>query len=70
MRKQENKNTAWRMRASENDKAHIAELAKRLKLKESEAVRRAVALALESTRPRDLRLSPRKTTPLHAAMTA
>lgn len=53
MNKQENKNTAWRMRASRTDKVNIATLKKRLKVRsQSEAVRRAIAHMLEITEPR------------------
>lgn len=40
------KSTTWNMRAAQNDKAHISQLAKRLGVKESEAVRRAVVYLL------------------------
>jgi len=50
-----NKNTKtdwWRMRAAQIDKMNIAQLAKQLNAKsESEAVRRAVAMALQVTNP-------------------
>ena len=46
MNKQENKCTTWQMRAAQTDKAQIATLAKRLGVKESEAVRRAVMYSL------------------------
>lgn len=42
----EKKVVIWRMRAAQTDKAHISELAKRLGVKESEAVRRAVVHSL------------------------
>ena len=42
----QNKSTTWQMRAAQTDKAHIATLAKRLGVKESEAVRRAVVYSL------------------------
>jgi hypothetical protein len=40
------KSTTWNMRAAQADKAQIATLAKRLGVKESEAVRRAVLYSL------------------------
>ena len=38
--------TTWNMRAAKDDKAHIVALAKRLGVKESEAVRRAIRYTL------------------------
>jgi hypothetical protein len=46
------KSTAFYMRASQTEKMRIALLAKRLQVKESEAVRRAVAHMLEATETR------------------
>lgn len=64
------KTTAFYMKASKDDKNQIALLAKSLRVSKTEAVMRAVAMALETTtRPRrDLRLSPRKTARPSAAM--
>lgn len=65
------KSTLWNMRATKADKENFAELSRRLGVNsDAEAIRRAVALALETTtRPRrDLRLSPRKTARPSAAM--
>ena len=45
----ENKTEWWRMRAARIDKMKIAKLAKRLKVTESKAVRRAVELMLALT---------------------
>lgn len=45
----QNKNKTWNMRATQTDKAQIATLAKRLGVKESEAVRRAIAYVLSIT---------------------
>ncbi len=58
MQKQKNKITTWQMRAAQTDKAHIAQLAKRLKVKQSEAVRQAVAYMLETT---EVRRDPKPT---------
>lgn len=44
-----NKNTYFIMRTNRTDKATIARLAKRLGVKQSQAVRRAVALMLQTT---------------------
>ncbi len=55
MNKQENKSTTWNMRAAQTDKAQIATLAKRLGVKESEAVRRAVMYSL-ATMPKTARV--------------
>ena len=46
MQKKSTKSTTWNMRAAQTDKAQIATLAKRLGVKESEAVRRAVMYSL------------------------
>ena len=48
----ENKNILWNVRISKSERKNISKLAKRLKIKsESEAVRRAVAMALQATNP-------------------
>ena len=49
------KSTTWQMRASQNDKALIATLAKRLGLKESETIRRAVMYSL-ATMPKAVKV--------------
>ena len=54
MNKRENKCTTWQMRAAQTDKAQIAALAKRLGVKESEAVRRAVMFSL-ATMPKTVK---------------
>ncbi len=47
------KSSLWNMRATKDDRSNLAELAKRLKVNsESEAVRRAVVIALLATDPR------------------
>jgi hypothetical protein len=51
-----NKSTTWKMRAAQTDKAQIATLAKRLGVKESEAVRRAVAYSL-ATMPKTAQIT-------------
>jgi len=51
----QNKCTTWNMRSSQNDKAQISALAKRLGVKESEAVRRAVMYSL-ATMPKTARV--------------
>ncbi len=70
--KSEKKTSRFHLRTTRNGRANIATLAKRLGVKESEAVRQAVALALETHMlpTRDLRLSPRKTAARSAAMIA
>ena len=50
----QNKSTTWQMRAAQTDKAQIATLAKRLGVKESEAVRRAVMYSL-ATMPKTVK---------------
>ena len=50
----ENKSLTWKMRSSQNDKAQISALAKRLGVKESEAVRRAVMYSL-ATMPKTVK---------------
>ncbi len=52
----QNKCTTWNMRAAQTDKAQIATLAKRLGVKESEAVRRAVMYSL-ATMPKTAKKS-------------
>ena len=46
------KTELWKMRADKNDKEDIARLAKRLRMKQAQAVRFAVAHMLETTEPR------------------
>ena len=52
----QNKCTTWNMRSSQNDKVQIATLAKRLGVKESEAVRRAVMYSL-ATMPKTAKVA-------------
>jgi hypothetical protein len=49
---QDNKVKFWGMRANKKDRKQINNLAKRLGVKESEAVRRAVAYLLAETKPK------------------
>jgi len=56
MNKQENKSFIWKMRAAQTDKAQITTLAKRLGVKESEAVRRAVMYSL-ATMPKTAKVA-------------
>jgi hypothetical protein len=56
MQNKNTKSTTWNMRAAQTDKAQIATLAKRLGVKESEAVRRAVMYSL-ATMPKTAILS-------------
>ncbi len=46
--KTKNKNTNWTMRASKNEKVNIARLARRWRVSESDAVRLAVKMSLQS----------------------
>jgi hypothetical protein len=46
------KTISYNIRMSEADRARTAELARRLKIKESVAIRVAVAMALEQTDPK------------------
>lgn len=49
---QDNKTNRWGMRTTPKERKQINNLAKRLGVKESEAVRRAVAYLLAETKPK------------------
>ena len=52
--KKENKSTTWKMRLARSEKMNIAKLARRLNVKESEAVRRAVVFYLLAEKSKSL----------------